>query len=92
MSDSTPSMSISTDATSLTGWLMDRIRLYDQIDPELVTPEAPLPELGLDSIYALTLCGDIEDTYGVPIDPPFLAGFATLRDLAAGLSVRIDQG
>ncbi len=34
----------------------------------------------------MTLCGDIEDAYGVAIDPTFFADFATLGDLADGLA------
>lgn len=90
MSDLTAHQASSaTDESPLASWLIERIRFYDQADPETVTLDAPLTELGLDSIYVLTLCGDIEDTYGVAIDPAFLAGFGTLRDLAGALSARI---
>ncbi|MET0641869.1 MAG: acyl carrier protein [Jiangellaceae bacterium] len=71
-------------------WLIDRIRFYDQVDAETITLDAPLTDLGLDSIYVLTLCGDIEDTYGLAIDPTFFADYATLGELADGLSARID--
>ena len=81
--------SSSTDESSLASWLIERIRFYDQVDPEEVTLDAPLTELGLDSIYVLTLCGDIEDTYGIVVDPMFMADNGTVRDLASALSARI---
>ena len=87
MSDIKPT----SDQASVADWLIDRIRAYDQVDPETVHLDSPLSELGLDSIYVLTLCGDIEDTYAVQIDPPFLAAFDTVRELAVGLSARIDS-
>jgi acyl carrier protein len=73
----------------MTAWLIGRIRFYDQVDPATVTPDAPLAELGLDSIYVMTLCGDIEDTFGSEIDPTFFADYATLGELADALSDRV---
>jgi acyl carrier protein len=70
-------------------WLIDRIRVYDQVDPQQVTLDAPLTDLGLDSIYVMTLCGDIEDTYGLSIDPTFFADLETLGDAARALDERI---
>ena len=72
-------------------WLIDRITFYDQVDAAAITLDAPLAELGLDSIYVMTLCGDIEDAYKVAIDPTFFADYATLGELAEGLTARIDR-
>lgn len=76
----------SAAASQMADWLIGRIRFYDQVDADEITLDAPLSELGLDSIYVMTLCGDIEDAYGVPIDPTFFADYSTLRALAAGLA------
>lgn len=83
IASSTPSPS------DLGDWLVDRIRFYDQVDADSVTLDAPLKELGLDSIYVMTLCGDIEDTYGLEIDPAFFAEYADLRGVADGLYARL---
>jgi len=92
MSDISTSPSPSGTADSPTAqWLVDRITFYDQVEAAAISLDAPLTELGLDSIYAMTLCGDIEDTYGLEIDPTFLAEFATLRELAAGLDARLSS-
>lgn len=76
-----------TTESDIANWLVSRITFYDTAD--VVTPSSPLTELGLDSVYVMTLCGDIEDTYGIEIDPAFFADFDTLDDLATGLSVSI---
>ena len=90
MSDTTTAP---TDAvSSMTSWLIDRITFYDQVDPANITPDVPLTELGLDSIYVLTLCGDIEDTYAVAVDPTFFGEFATLGELGEGLAARVAAG
>lgn len=78
-----------TSVSDLGAWLIDRVRFYDQVPAETVTLDAPLGELGLDSIYVMTLCGDVEDTYGYPLDPTFFADYATLGEVAEALSERI---
>lgn len=91
MTESTASATTTEAAVSpMAAWLIDRITFYDQVDPAAVTVDAPLAELGLDSIYVLTLCGDIEDAYGVAIDPTFFGDFETLGALADGLTARVD--
>jgi acyl carrier protein len=89
MTDITTPETTGATESPLAQWLLDRIVFYDQVEPALVTLDTPLTELGLDSIYALTLCGDVEDAYGVAVDPIFLGQFGTLRELAEGLNARI---
>lgn len=76
-----------TTESDVLDWLVGRITFYNTADE--VLPTSPLAELGLDSVYVMTLCGDIEDTYGIDVDPTFFADFETVDDLAAGLSTRI---
>jgi acyl carrier protein len=91
MSDTAaPESAQATIESPLALWLIDRITFYDQVDAAGVTLDAPLTELGLDSIYVMTLCGDIEDAYGVAVDPTFFADFSTLGELADGLTAVID--
>ena len=89
MSQTTDSQTTDSSTRTTTEWLVDRIRFYDQVDASTVTADAPLAELGLDSIYVMTLCGDIEDSFGIDIDPPFFEGFRTLEEAGAALDERI---
>ncbi|MCS5735605.1 acyl carrier protein [Herbiconiux daphne] len=89
MSQASSSPQTESTPQSTGDWLIERIRLYNQVDAEEVTLDAPLTELGLDSIYVMTLCGDIEDTYGLSIDPTFFAEFETLGQVATALDERI---
>lgn len=79
------------DATSeaaIGEWLIGRIRFYGQVEDDDVTLDAHLVDLRLDSIFAMTLCGDIEDEYDIVVDPTFLADMTTLGDVSRGLSAR----
>ncbi|MCR2763287.1 acyl carrier protein [Microbacterium sp. zg.B48] len=85
----TPAQTAQAPQSDVAAWLIDRIRFYDQVDAAEVTLEAPVAELGLDSIYVMTLCGDIEDTYDIAIDPTFFAEFGTLGEVADALTARV---
>lgn len=78
-----------TTEAAIGQWLIDRIRFYDQVDADAITLDAPLSELGLDSIYVMTLSGDIEDTYGIDVDPTLFAEVDTLGEVARELSARV---
>lgn len=78
-----------TSPAEVVRWLVDRIRFYGQVDADAVAPDTALTELGLDSIYVMTLCGDIEDTYGVGIDPTFFGDYDTLGEAGVALAARL---
>lgn len=78
-----------TDATTVQAWLEGRVVAYGKVDAGSFTPDTPLAELGLDSVYALTLCGDIEDEFGLEVDPTIVWDHPTIRDLSHGISERL---
>lgn len=74
--------------TDITTWLIARVEAYGTVEPDTVATTTPLSDLGLDSVFALTLCGDIEDEYRFQIDPQWLTEFGTVDELAHGISAR----
>ena len=54
---------------------------YD-VDPDTISPEATLTELGLDSLTIVELLFDVEDEFGIEI-PEERATFQTLAEAAA---------
>lgn len=72
-------------------WLTGRVVAYGKVAPDSFTPDTPLSELGLDSVYALTLCGDIEDEYQLDVDPTIVWDYPTIRELAGGISALATQ-
>ena len=54
---------------------------YD-VDPDMISPEATLTELGLDSLTIVELLFDIEDEFGIEV-PEERATFQTLAEAAA---------
>lgn len=63
-------------------WLSDRMAVYLDCDVVDIDPKQPLASIGLDSVYALGISGDIEDRYGIEIDPSAVWQYPTINDLA----------
>ena len=80
---------MNTDAATIESWLIGRVVAYGKVDANSFTSDTPLTELGLDSVYALTLCGDIEDAYALDVDPTIVWDHPTIRSLAGGISERL---
>jgi acyl carrier protein len=53
----------------IAGWIIQKIANYLAIAPDQIDVTRPLAEYGLNSVYALTLYGEIEDHFGVPVEP-----------------------
>lgn len=71
-----------TSAPAIQEWLTKKVASYlphcvDQIDA--VTP---LAEFGFDSVYALSLCGDIIDEYHIDVDPTLAWDYPTITAIA----------
>ncbi|MFG2822960.1 acyl carrier protein [Kitasatospora sp. NPDC048365] len=73
-------------AEQIRGWLVERVGYYLQRPAEEIDPAVALTEYGLDSVYAFALCGDIEDTLRLSVDPTLVWDVNTVDALAEHLS------
>ncbi len=72
-------------AESLSVWLVDRIAVYLKRTPAEIDPSVPLAEYGLDSVAALSLCGDIEEDFDLVLEPTVAWDYPTVEALAGHL-------
>lgn len=70
---------------SLKTWLRQRVAFYVRAPQDSIATDVPLAQYGLDSVYALTLSGDIEDHLGRSLDPTVMWDHQTIDALAAAL-------
>jgi len=70
---------------SIRGWLIERVAFYLERPPASVDPDAGLVEMGLDSVYAMTLSGDVEDRFDLAIEPTLAWDYPTVNALAGYL-------
>ncbi|OZM72936.1 polyketide synthase [Amycolatopsis antarctica] len=73
-------------ATELRGWLVERVADYVELPAEQIRHDVELSEYGLDSVSALTVCTDIEDRFGVSIEPTALWDHPTIDTFAEFVS------
>ncbi|TPG83202.1 acyl carrier protein [Pseudomonas mandelii] len=73
-------------AGELSRWLATRIADYVNLPLDAIEPDVPLSEYGLDSVYALTLVGEVGTHLGMAVDPTVIWDFPTLRTLAQALA------
>lgn len=80
-------MDVGPDSTpaQLQEWLVERIAEYLDVAPDQLDPDQPFAEIGLDSVYALTLCGDIEDALDIEVEPTMAWDYPTAAILARGI-------
>jgi acyl carrier protein len=69
-------------------WLTTHLAVYLDRPPENIDPTVPLATYGMDSVCALSLCGDIEETFGFSVDPSLAWDHPTVGELAAHLAAR----
>ncbi len=63
-------------------FLADVLTEKYEVDPDAISPEATLTELGLDSLTIVELLFDVEDEFGIEV-PEERATFETLAEAAA---------
>jgi acyl carrier protein len=80
---------IDTHSTTIQDWLIERVADYTERAPHQVDPTIPLAELGMDSVSAVALCGEIEDRWMLDIDPTLVFEYPTIAAIATYLTAEI---
>ncbi|MEU1996940.1 acyl carrier protein [Nocardia gamkensis] len=75
-----------TRPTTIQDWLVERVADYTERAPHEVDPVIPLAEQGMDSVSAVSLCGEIEDRWSLEVDPVLVFEYPTIADIAAYLA------
>jgi acyl carrier protein len=70
---------------TLADWLAERVAYYLDAPTDLIDRSQPFARYGFDSVYALTLCSDIEDRLGLLIEPTIMWDHDSVDALAAYL-------
>ena len=76
-------------ADVIRAWLAEHVASYLQRPAGEIDPEVPFVEIGLDSIYSLALCGDLEDWCGRLLEPTIIWDHPTITALARHLGAEL---
>ncbi|WP_433561592.1 acyl carrier protein [Nocardia sp. CA-151230] len=69
-------------AAPIIEWLVDRVAGYLDQPAYSVDTMLPLAELGLDSVSAVSLCGEVEDKWDLELDATVVFDYPTITELA----------
>ncbi|PXY23751.1 polyketide synthase [Prauserella sp. PE36] len=83
--NSPDSTTVDVTPADVAAWLVERIAEYREAPAAEIDTTVPLAELGLDSVYVLSLCGDVEDKWGLVVEPTVAWDHPTIDALAVHL-------
>ncbi|MQS14902.1 acyl carrier protein [Streptomyces kaniharaensis] len=75
-----------TSGAPLHEWLSARVAMYLRRPAISIQPTVPLAEYGMDSVQALSLCGDLEEEFGLDVEPTLLWDYPTIESLLGYLT------
>ncbi|MBJ8345781.1 acyl carrier protein [Antrihabitans sp. YC2-6] len=64
-------------------WLIGRVAFYIEQPVRNVSPDIALAELGIESVSAVSLCGEIEDKWELELDPTVVFDYPTIAAMAS---------
>ncbi|MEI7030385.1 MULTISPECIES: acyl carrier protein [Streptomyces] len=70
-------------------WLTERVAYFLDVTPQDIASDALLVEIGLDSVYALTLCGDVEEQFGIVVEATLAWDHPTVDALTTHIHAQI---
>ncbi|MFF1378843.1 acyl carrier protein [Streptomyces sp. NPDC058308] len=73
-------------ATELRGWLTARLAIYLARPENSIDHDTPLAAYGMDSVWALSLCGDLEEEKNLIVDPTLVWDHPTVTGIVAHLA------
>jgi acyl carrier protein len=63
-------------------WLTSRVAWHLEVPTHAIDPAVPLAEMGVDSVRALGLVGDVEAHWDIEVDPTLVFDYPTLAHIA----------
>ena len=70
----------------LVDWLINRVAAYLSTDPDAIDTDKALGDYGMDSVFALNLCTDLELEFGILAQPTIAWDYPTIDAIAGHLT------
>ncbi|HUO38205.1 MAG TPA: acyl carrier protein [Mycobacterium sp.] len=72
--------------SALVDWLINRVADYLNTEPAAIATDVAIGDYGMDSVFALTLCSDLEYEFGIIADPTLAWDYPTIDAMAGYLT------
>ena len=76
--------------SSISDWLIDRVAELLDLPAGDIDTSLPLAELGIDSVGAVSLVGEVEDEWELDVDPTMIFDYPTIDDIAVFIADEIE--
>jgi acyl carrier protein len=63
-------------------WITARLASYLEVPATAIDPMVPLAEIGVDSVHAVSLVGDVEAHFDIDVDPTLIFDYPTPAHIA----------
>lgn len=72
-------------------WLTTRLAVYLEVPATTIDLMVPLAEMGVDSVHAISLVGDVEAHFDIDVDPTMIFDYPTLSHIADYIGATVDE-
>lgn len=72
-------------------WIVERIAAYCRLAPATIEEDKNFSDYGMDSVFTLTMIGEIEDRYGLELDPTAIWDNPSIGKLCTFLETEINK-
>lgn len=76
---------------SILRWLTAQLASYLEVPATAIDPMIPLAEIGVDSVHAVSLVGDVEAHFDIDVDPTMIFDYPTLALIAEFIDEADDE-
>lgn len=80
----------SETTTAVMAYLKTSIAEYTELSADQITAESQLTEIGLQSVDAVLVCGNVEEKFEIEIDPSEIFEHETVGSFAAAVADMVD--
>jgi acyl carrier protein len=72
-------------------WLTSKLAAYLEVPTTAINVMVPLAEMGVDSVHAISLVGDVEMYFDIDVDPTMIFDYPTLSAIAEFISTAVAE-
>lgn len=76
----------------LISFILDRISYYTDQPVSELNPQSKFEEVGVSSLYAVLICGELEEEFSIELEPALLFDYTTTEAVADFLLMNSDNG
>jgi acyl carrier protein len=73
---------MNADRRTILRWLTAQLASYLEVPATAIDPMVPLAEIGVDSVHAVSLVGDVEAHFDIDVDATLIFDYPTLAHIA----------